>query len=200
MNGRAKTLADLLFTFMKIGAFTFGGGYAMIPIIVDSCVKKKHWITDEEMMNLTVIAESTPGPVSINAATFIGYKQAGLLGALFATFGMIVPSFIIISVIATYLPAFLSIQVIARAFSGIKIAVGILILDAAITMIKNMPETTLSFAIALCSCCAMIAVDIFSLSVSSVQLIVLAALISLLQALLQTLFHKERTQRKEARK
>ena len=89
-------LLGLFLTFFKIGLFTFGGGYAMISIIEDTCVRKKKWITDEEMINMTVIAESTPGPIAINCSTYIGYKQKGLLGAVAATLGVILPSFIII--------------------------------------------------------------------------------------------------------
>ena len=89
-------LLDLFLTFMKIGLFTFGGGYAMISIIENECVEIKKWITHEEMMNITVIAESTPGPIAINCATFVGYKQKGLLGGIMATLGVVVPSFVII--------------------------------------------------------------------------------------------------------
>lgn len=86
----------MFFTFMKIGAFTFGGGYAMISIIEDICVDKKQWISHDDMMNVTIIAESTPGPIAINCATFVGYQQAGLAGALSATLGVVLPSFFII--------------------------------------------------------------------------------------------------------
>ena len=86
-------LLELFFTFAKIGLFTFGGGYAMISIIEDNCVDKKAWLTHDEMMNMTVIAESTPGPIAVNCATFTGYKKAGVLGALTATLGMVEPSF-----------------------------------------------------------------------------------------------------------
>ena len=130
-------LLDLFLTFAKIGLFTFGGGYAMISMIEYHCVECKKWITHDEMMNVTVIAESTPGPIAINCATFTGYKKAGVLGALIATLGMVVPSFNVIYVISMFLDNFLEWTIIANAFKGIKIAVGILILDAAITMIKK---------------------------------------------------------------
>ena len=89
-----KKLIDLFLTFAKIGLFTFGGGYAMISLIENNCVERKKWITHDEMMNVTVIAESTPGPIAINAATFVGYKQAKLLGAIIATLGIVQPSFL----------------------------------------------------------------------------------------------------------
>ena len=94
---------ELFFTFVKIGLFTFGGGYAMISMIENNCVEKKAWITHDEMMDVTVIAESTPGPIAINCATFTGYKKAGFLGALVATLGIVVPSFIVIFLISMFL-------------------------------------------------------------------------------------------------
>ena len=123
-------LIELFFTFAKIGLFTFGGGYAMISIIEEQCVERKKWITHEEMMNMTVIAESTPGPIAINCSTFAGYKRAGILGAFVATLGMVVPSFIVIYLISMFLDNFLELTMIANAFKGIKIGVGFLILDA----------------------------------------------------------------------
>ena len=93
-------LLTLFIIFAKIGMFTFGGGYAMISIIEDICVRQKQWITHEEMMNMTVVAESTPGPIAINCATYIGYKQRGFVGAIVATLGMITPSFLIIYLIS----------------------------------------------------------------------------------------------------
>ena len=110
---------ELFLTFLKIGLFTFGGGYAMISIIENNCVEQKKWITHDEMMNITVIAESTPGPIAINCATFVGYKIAGLFGAIAATLGVVIPSFVIIFLISTFLDIFLEIPVIANACMGI---------------------------------------------------------------------------------
>ena len=136
-------LMELFFTFVKIGLFTFGGGYAMISMIENNCVEKKAWITHDEMMDVTVIAESTPGPIAINCATFTGYKKAGFLGALAATLGIVVPSFIVIFLISMFLDNFLEITIVANAFKGIKVGVGLLILDAAITMINKMQKKKL---------------------------------------------------------
>ena len=124
-------MIELFLTFAKIGLFTFGGGYAMISMIENACVENKKWISHDDMMNITVIAESTPGPIAINCATFVGYKQRGLIGAIVATMGIVFPSFAIIYLIAILMDDFLEITVIANAFKGIKLAVGILILDAA---------------------------------------------------------------------
>ena len=172
-------MLDLFLTFAKVGLFTFGGGYAMISLIENSCVEKKGWFTHDEMMNVTVIAESTPGPIAINCATFVGYKQKGLIGAIAATIGMVLPSFSIIFLISMFLDNFLEIAWIAHAFMGVKIAVGILILDAAIKMIRKMQKKPIPLTIMACAFLAMLLIDIFALHVSSITLMLIAAVISL---------------------
>lgn len=172
-------LSDLLLTFMKIGFFTFGGGYAMISMIEDTCVERKQWITHDDMMNVTVIAESTPGPIAINCATFVGYRQAGFPGALIATLGMVLPSFLVIYMISMFLDNFLEITLIANAFKGIKLAVGILILDAAFKMIRKMHKKVLPRAIMIASFVAMLLINILSWNFSSISLMIVAACISL---------------------
>ena len=172
-------LLDLFLTFSKIGLFTFGGGYAMISMIENHCVERKQWITHDEMMNVTVIAESTPGPIAINCATFTGYKKKGFIGALISTLGIVAPSFIIIFLISMFLDNFLELTIIANAFNGIKIAVGILILDAAITMIKKMHKKKLPRAIMICSSIVMLVINIFAWNFSSISLMLVAAVVSL---------------------
>ena len=172
-------LLDLFLTFARIGLFTFGGGYAMISLIEHSCVENKRWITHDEMMNVTVIAESTPGPIAINCATYVGYKQKGLTGAIAANIGMVLPSFCIIFLISMFLDNFLEIAWIAHAFMGIKIAVGILILDAAIRMIKKMQKKPLPIAIMICAFLIMLLIDVFAFQLSSITLMLIAAVVSL---------------------
>lgn len=172
-------LLDLFLTFSKIGLFTFGGGYAMISMIENHCVERKQWITHDEMMNVTVIAESTPGPIAINCATFTGYKKKGFIGALISTLGIVAPSFIIIFLISMFLDNFLELTIIANAFNGIKIAVGILILDAAITMIKKMHKKKLPRAIMICSSIVMLVINIFAWNFSSISLMLVASVVSL---------------------
>ena len=172
-------LLDLFLTFAKIGLFTFGGGYAMISMIENLCVERKQWITHDEMMNVTVIAESTPGPIAINCATFTGYKKKGFIGALISTLGIVAPSFIIIFLISMFLDNFLELTIIANAFNGIKIAVGILILDAAITMIKKMHKKKLPRTIMICSSIVMLVINIFAWNFSSISLMLVAAVVSL---------------------
>ncbi|MBO4836094.1 MAG: chromate transporter [Clostridia bacterium] len=172
-------LPDLFLTFAKIGLFTFGGGYAMIPLIEDSCVEKKRWITHDEMMDVTVIAESTPGPIAINCATFVGFRQKGLIGAAAATVGMVLPSFCIIFLISMFLDRFLEITWIAHAFMGIRLAVGILITDTAVRMIGKMKKKPLPLAILVCAFAAMLLADILALRISSITIMLAAACVSL---------------------
>ena len=175
-----RILFDLFFTFAKIGLFTFGGGYAMISLIEHTCVDQKAWITHDDMMNVTVIAESTPGPIAINCATFVGYRQEGFAGAFVATLGMTLPSFGIIYLISMFLDDFLDIAWIANAFEGIKIAVGLLILDTAFTMLKKTRKKRITDVIMPCSFGAMLLIDLFALHFSTIALLLVAGMISLL--------------------
>ena len=174
-----KKCIQLFLTLFKIGLFTFGGGYAMIALIENNCVEKKKWISHDEMMNITIIAESTPGPIAINCATFVGYKQAGLWGSVIATLGMVLPSFVIIYLISMCLDHFLEIVWVAKAFMGIKAAVGLLILDAALTMIKKMHKKPLPQGIMMGAAAAMLLINLFSLNFSSISLMLVCGLISL---------------------
>lgn len=170
-------LIRLFLIFAKIGLFTFGGGYAMLPLIERACVENNKWITKEEMVNITVLAESTPGPVAINCATFVGYKQKGIAGAIAATLGIIMPSFFIIFAISVFLEQFIENKWVAGAFQGIKIAVGILIIDAAIKLFSKLEKRTLTYVITAASFAAMLCIDIFAVRISSVVLLLIAALI-----------------------
>lgn len=172
-------LLDLFLTFAKVGLFTFGGGYAMIAIIENACVEQKKWITHDEMMDMTVIAESTPGPIAINCATYVGYRKRGLWGAMMATLGIVLPSFLIIYIIAQFLDNFLIYPLVAQAFSGIKIGVGVLILDVGMTMIKKLPKKPLPRSIAFSSFAAMMIINLFALDFSSIALMLIAGVISL---------------------
>ena len=174
-----KILLDLFFTFFKIGLFTFGGGYAMLSVIEHACVEKKKWLTHEEMMDVTVIGESTPGPISINCASYVGYQQAGFLGSLMATLGVIVPSFVIIYAISKFLNNFLEITVVANAFRGIKIAVGLLIVNVGFNMLQKMQKKPLSVGILVCACAVMLCINIFAWNFSSVVLMLLMGALSI---------------------
>ena len=173
-------LFELFFTFAKIGLFTFGGGYAMISLIENICVENKKWITHDEMMTVAVIAESTPGPIAINCATYVGYKKGKLQGAIAATLGMVLPSFIIIYLISRFLNHFLEITWVANAFREIKIAVGILIIDAALKMLKKMKKAPMQISMVCFAVISMVVINLFSLNISSMVLMLAAAVIGIM--------------------
>lgn len=171
--------AELFFTFMKIGVFTFGGGYAMIPLIDRECSEKREWITSDELSEVTAVAESTPGPIAINCATFIGIRKAGFLGAVLATLGVILPSFAIILLISGFMENLLNNTVFANAFKGIRIAVSLLILRAGIKMLKGClkksGKKTASAIIALVFFAAVTLLNILGINFSSIYLILISA-------------------------
>lgn len=138
-------LFTLFLTFFKIGLFTFGGGYAMIPFIHQYAVEKYKWITDDEFLDIIAIAESTPGPIAINSATYIGYKVKGVKGSALATFGVALPSIIIIILIAAFFMQFKDNIYVEYAFKGIRIGVSVLVLNAAIRMYKKLDKNLLSY-------------------------------------------------------
>ena len=135
-------LTELFLSFARIGAFTFGGGYAMLSLLENECVEKKQWLTEDEMSEVTVIAESTPGPIAINCATYTGLKLAGVKGALCATLGMVLPSFFILLIISAFLKDILTIPLVAKALRGIRAAVVVLILRAGYRMFRNILKKT----------------------------------------------------------
>ena len=171
---RNSVLLRLFSVFFRIGLFTFRGGYAMISLMEDACVERRHWITHEEMDDLVVVAESTPGPIAINCATYVGSRLGGLPGALIATLGMVLPSFLVIFAVSKFLDRFLEIRVIANAFRGIKLAVGILILDAGRRLFLRLPKKPLPLTILFVSLACTLTMHYFSLRISSVVLLLAA--------------------------
>lgn len=176
---RSKKL-DLFTTFLRIGAFTFGGGYAMIPLIQSEAVNKKHWISEQDLLDVVAIAESTPGPIAINAATFVGYKVAGFMGALAATLGVTLPSFVIITLIAILFTNFGDNKYVQDAFWGIRIAVVALIIKALVSLYKKCPKTVISYGIMIL-CFVAVAV----LHISALWAILASALIGLLSQIFE---------------
>lgn len=134
---KEHTLLQLFLTFLKIGALTFGGGYAMMPIMRREVVERKNWADDDDILKILVISESTPGVLAINSATFIGYKIAGFKGSLVATLGVIIPSFIIISIISLFILQFKELKLVSYAFYGIQAGVAVLIFRAALKLSKK---------------------------------------------------------------
>lgn len=150
MNSQKKAgskLLALFYTFFKIGLFTFGGGYAMIPLIQRETAERHKWVSDDDILEIIAIAESTPGPIAVNSATFIGYKTAGVLGSVMATLGVVLPSFVIILLISFVLRQFQSIKAVAYAFNGIRAGVLALILKALVNMYKKCPKGWVSYII-----------------------------------------------------
>lgn len=186
-----RLLIELFLTFFKIGLFTFGGGYGMIALIENACVEEKKWITHDELMNILVIAESTPGPIAINCATYVGYKQKGFWGSVSTTFGVVLPSIIIIYLIALYFKSFLEVKLIAKAFEGINLAVGILIIDAALNMYNKMKEKTfLTSAILIVNFLLMLIISIYDVRLSTIILMLSSGLITLVVFSIKQLFNK----------
>lgn len=167
-----KKLWEIFWTFFKIGLFTFGGGYAMLSIIDSECIEKRGWITKEEFMDVTVIAESTPGPVAINTSTFVGYRQAGFWGGLAGTLGVTLPSFIIIYLISLFFNNILDYPIVSHAFAGIKVCVGILILKTGLKMLKSLPKKPLTMILFALALCITLAADIFAVHFSSIWLVI----------------------------
>ena len=174
-----STIPELFLTFFRIGLFTFGGGYAMISIIDDTCVSRKKWITSDEMLDMTVVAESTPGPVAINCATYVGYRRRGLAGAVAATLGVVLPSFFIILLISFFLNRFLEIKWVAGAFRGIRLAVGIIIADAGIKLIKKINMKPLAVVILVCAAALMLVSEFLSLHIPTFVMLAGAAVVGI---------------------
>ena len=148
---KKKKLLNLFLTFLKIGAFTFGGGYAMIPLIQEETVKKNKWVSDDDILEVIAIAESTPGPISVNAATFIGYKVNGFLGALVSTLGLILPAFVIMFLLSFVLRQVKDIKVVQYAFFGIRAGVLALIVNSLVKMYKQVNKNLISYIIMIIS-------------------------------------------------
>lgn len=168
------TLWTLFSTFFKIGLFTFGGGYAMIPLIQREIVEKHGWITDDEILEIIAIAESTPGPIAINMATFIGHKRRGFWGSFCATLGVVLPSFLIILLISYVLRGFQDMPIVKNAFFGIRAGVLALVLKAFWGMAKKCPKNWLAYAIV---CAAFVCTAVFDFNV--LLIIICAALVGL---------------------
>ncbi|MCX5775897.1 MAG: chromate transporter [Firmicutes bacterium] len=181
----------LFWTFFKIGLFTFGGGYAMIPLIQAEISERKKWMAPEEILDIVVIAESTPGPISVNAATYVGYRVGGVLGAVFATLGLAIPSLVIIYVISLFLNQFMSIQIVANAFLGIEAAIAVLITSAAIKLKKSIPNDGFNVTIILLIVLTLLVINIFNWNFSSIYLIIIGGIVGIVFDLLARKTKKE---------
>ena len=171
---KIKGYLSLFLTMLKIGLFTFGGGYAMIALLENEFVTKKKWLEKDEFLDIAAIAESTPGPIAINAATYIGYKNTGIIGSVIATLGICIPSFLIIYAISLFFDAFLSLTLVAYAFKGIQICVVYLILTAGLKMLKQMKKTAFNIIIISITLICMVVFSLFAVKFSTIFYILLS--------------------------
>ena len=177
---KIKSLLNLFWTFFKIGLFTFGGGYAMVAVIEREIVEKRKYIGQEEFLDLIAIAESTPGPIAVNSATYIGYKLGGVLGSFFATLGVVLPSFLIVFIISFFYEKFLALEYVSYAFKGIQACVAFLIISAGIKMLKGLKKNLFNVIMFISTLVLMLVIKIFDLPISSIYLILVGGLIGVI--------------------
>ena len=187
---KLKNALMLLLTFFKIGLFTFGGGYAMIAVIQREIVEKKKWIGQEDFLDIIAIAESTPGPLAINSATYVGYKTCGVLGSVFATLGVVLPSFIIIYIISFFYKKFLALEVVRYAFMGIQACVAFLILNAGVKMFKSIKGKAFNITLFAISVVALLLIDLFAINFSTIFFILIGGAVGV-SIYLASLFSKK---------
>ena len=174
-----KKYLNLFWTMFKIGLFTFGGGYAMIALLENEFVENKKFLGKDEFLDVVAIAESTPGPIAINMATYIGYKKLRFFGSVCATLGVVLPSFIIIYTISLFLDAFLSFSLVANAFRGIQVCVIYLIFSAGIKMLKQIKKTAFSITVVSLVLLCMVALSLFAVKFSTVFYILICGVLGL---------------------
>lgn len=187
-----KTYLSLFWAFFKIGLFTFGGGYAMIAVIQRELVEKKKWIEQEEFLDVIAIAESTPGPLAINSATYIGYKIGKVLGSAFSTLGVVLPSFIIIFIISLFFDSFLQLEFVGYAFHGIQACVAFLILSAGIKMFRGLNKSPFNLTLFLLTVIALTLLDLFALNFSTIFFILIGGTVGLVAYLLSLINKKNK--------
>lgn len=190
MKASNKLLA-LFLTFLKIGAFTFGGGYAMLALLENEFITKKKWLDKQEFLDMAAIAESTPGPVAINSATYLGYRMAGVRGAAVATLAVCIPSFVIIYIISLFLDRFLALTYVAHAFHGIQVCVVYLIITAGLRMLRSLERDPVSLCILLGVGMGMLLCTLFAVSFSSVYYILLSGAVGILAGKIHRICRKE---------
>ena len=189
---KTKEYLSLFLTMLKIGLFTFGGGYAMIALLENEFVSKKKWLEKDDFLDMAAIAESTPGPIAINAATYIGYQNAGIIGSIMATLGICIPSFVIIYVISLFFDAFLSLTLVAYAFKGIQICVVYLILSAGLRMLKQMKKTAFNVIIISVTLICMVVFSLFAVKFSTIFYILISGACGVVVYLLDKLRKEEK--------
>lgn len=196
---KLKSALMLFITFFKIGLFTFGGGYAMIAVIQREIVDKKKWIGQDDFLDIIAIAESTPGPLAINSATYVGYKTCGVLGSIFATLGVVLPSFLIIYAISFFFEAFLALEYVRYAFMGIQACVAFLIVNAGIKMLKHLKLNLFNGILFGVSMLALVLLDLFAVNFSTIFYILIGGIVGV-SVYLATDFRKKVKEKEQGQK
>lgn len=178
MKNKLKTLFELYYTFAKIGTFTIGGGLAMMPMMERELIQNKGWISEEDLLDYYAIGQSTPGIVAVNVATFVGFRQAGILGGIFATFGMVTPSLVIIMILAGLINSISDYPYVQKALNGINVAVAALLTSVVVKFAKKTIKNVVNVL-----CMAIAFVLVFFLKVPSFWIIITALLIGVLLSL-----------------
>ena len=186
-----KTMLSLFLIFLKIGAFTFGGGYAMIPVIKEIIIEKKKWMDEDEMIDMVAIAESTPGPIAINIATYVGFKVGKIFGAVLSTIAVSLPSLLIIFLISLFFDQFLANQYVAYAFVGVKAAVALLITIAGVEMFLKMEKKPIPVIVFTSVAITMLLLEVFSVNFSSIWIILMGGVIGLFVTLYSSMKEKK---------
>ena len=176
----AKNLLNLFLTFLKLGIFSIGGGPTMLTLLQGELVEKKKWITNDELMEMTAVAESTPGPIAINLATYLGYKKGGFFGALLSTLGVIITPFVLMFCISLFLENLLSFEAVKYAFMGVKVGVVFLLLRVTFTLVKSLKKDWFGITLLSVVTTAMILFTIFAINFSAIYFILLGAVLGLL--------------------
>lgn len=174
-----KVYLELFLSLFKIGLFTFGGGYAMISLLENEFVEKKKWIDHDEFMNVVVISESTPGPIAINSATYIGYKVGKVWGSLLATLGVCIPSFVIIYLISLFFDKFMTFAPVAAAFRGIQACVVYLIFSAGFKMLKKMKKKPLPVILVSLTILCMVMFSLFAINFKAIYYIIIGGVVGI---------------------
>ncbi len=195
---KLKSLLKLFIVMFKIGLFTFGGGYAMIAVIEREFVERKKWLDHDEFMDIVAIAESTPGPLAINTSTYVGYKRNGVLGSVFATLGVVLPSFIIIFIVSFFFDKFLSLAFVKYAFGGIRACVAYLILSAGFKMFKKLKKSAFNLIMTILSLSVFLGLTLFAVNFSSIFFILIGGVVGVTVYLIE-IFRKKNKSKEEGK-
>ncbi len=190
MNNKTRLHLQIFLTMLKIGAFTFGGGYAMIALLENEFVTKKKWIEKDEFLDMVAISESTPGPVAINSATYLGYKVGGVLGSVLGTLGVVLPSFTIIFLISLFFDQFLALTYVGYAFRGIQVCVIYLIFTAGLKLMRELKKSAFNITVTVSVITAMLLCSLFAVSFSSIFYILICGILGLAFYFINTLKKK----------